>query len=87
LLFTLGKFLLGMYLGRASVASPYGAAGSVIVLVIWVYYAAEILFIGAEFTQVYARRHGAEIEPSDQAVPAREVQRAEPDVGREPHHA
>lgn len=73
LLFTIGKFGLGLYLGRASVASPYGAAGSVIVLVIWVYYAAEILFMGAEFTQVYARRHGAKIEPSDQAVPATEL--------------
>jgi membrane protein len=87
LLFTIGKFALGLYLGRASVASPYGAAGSVIVLVIWVYYAAEILFMGAEFTQVYARRHGAEIEPSDQAVPTQQAKPAESNVGREPHHA
>ena len=70
LLFTIGKFALGMYLGRASVASPYGAAGSIIVLVIWVYYAAQILFMGAEFTQVYARAHGSQIQPSDHAVPA-----------------
>jgi membrane protein len=68
LLFTLGKFLLGLYLGRASVASPYGAAGSIVVLVIWVYYAAQILFMGAEFTQVYARRHGSQFEPTEQAV-------------------
>jgi membrane protein len=54
LLFSLGKFVLGWYLGRASVASPYGAAGSVVVLVIWVYYAAQIFFFGAEFTHVYA---------------------------------
>jgi membrane protein len=71
-LFTVGKFGLDMYLGRASVASPYGAAGSLIVLVIWVYYAAQILFMGAEFTQVYARHRGARIEPSDHAVPAEE---------------
>jgi membrane protein len=87
LLFTIGKFALGLYLGRASVASPYGAAGSMIVLVIWVYYAAEILFMGAEFTQVYARWHGAKIQPNDQALPAREKTRAEPDMDREPHHA
>lgn len=69
LLFALGKFGLGLYLGRASVASPYGAAGSLIVLVIWVYYAAQILFMGAEFTQVYARHRGSRIQPSDHAVP------------------
>jgi membrane protein len=54
LLFSLGKLVLGWYLGRASVASPYGAAGSVMVLVIWVYYAAQIFFLGAEFTHAYA---------------------------------
>ncbi len=67
-LFTIGKFGLGMYLGRASVASPYGAAGSLIALVIWVYYAAQILFLGAEFTQVYARYRGSRIVPSEHAV-------------------
>lgn len=56
LLFSLGKFVLGWYLGRASVASPYGAAGSVMVLVIWVYYAAQIFFLGAEFTHAYAEQ-------------------------------
>jgi len=74
-LFTLGKFLLGLYLGRASVASPYGAAGSIIVLVVWVYYAAQILFFGAEFTQVYARRRGSRIEPSSNAVPVEVVKK------------
>jgi len=69
LLFSIGKFGLGLYLGRASVASPYGAAGSLIVLVIWVYYAAQILFMGAEFTQVYARHRGSRIEPSKHAQP------------------
>jgi membrane protein len=58
-LFTLGKFLIGLYLGRSSVSSTYGAAGSVVVLMIWVYYAAQIFFFGAELTQAYARRHGS----------------------------
>ncbi len=69
LLFTIGKFALGMYLGRASVASPYGAAGSVVVLVIWVYYAAQIVFLGAEFTRQYVRARGMEIKPARDAVP------------------
>lgn len=59
LLFTLGKLLISLYLGNSGVASPYGAAGSIIVILIWVYYSAQILFLGAEFTQVYARRYGS----------------------------
>ena len=86
-LFTIGKMLLGLYLGRASVASPYGAAGSVIVLVIWVYYAAQIMFMGAEFTQVYARAHGAEIKPSPQAVPADEAKHDDHAAGSAAHPA
>ena len=58
-LFTVGKFLIGLYLGRASVTSAYGAAGSLIVFLLWVYYSAQILYVGAEFTQVYARRYGS----------------------------
>jgi membrane protein len=50
------------------VASPYGAAGSVVVLVIWVYYAAQILLLGAEFTRVYARARGAHVVPSRNAI-------------------
>jgi membrane protein len=69
LLFTLGKFLIGLYLGRSSVASAYGAAGSVVVLLLWVYYSSQILFLGAEFTQVYASHHGSRIEPDEHAVP------------------
>jgi membrane protein len=57
--FVIGKFLVGFYLGRASVGSAYGAAGSLIVLLVWIYYAAQIFFIGAEFTRSYARRHGS----------------------------
>jgi len=60
-LFTLGKYAIGLYLGRSSVASAYGAAGSVVLLLVWVYYSAQILFFGAELTQVYARRHGSRL--------------------------
>ena len=68
-LFTLGKWLLGWYLGRSSYESSYGAAaGSFIALLAWVYYSSIILFIGAEATQVYARRLGHEIEPDKHAV-------------------
>jgi len=80
LLFTIGKLGLGLYLGRASVASPYGAAGSIIVLVIWVYYASQILFMGAEFTQVYARSRGAKLTPSKHAVPAEKPAPANPEA-------
>ncbi|HSU29979.1 MAG TPA: YihY/virulence factor BrkB family protein [Bryobacteraceae bacterium] len=54
LLFTIGKFLLGLYLGKTSIGSTYGAAGSVVALIVWVYYSAQIFFFGAEFTRVYS---------------------------------
>jgi membrane protein len=56
ILFTIGKTLIGLYLGRSTVASVYGAAGSLIVMLLWVYYSAQVVFFGAEFTKVYARR-------------------------------
>jgi len=59
LLFTVGKFLLGLYLGNSTIASSYGAAGSFVVLLLWIYYSAQILLLGAEFTQVYAKRRGS----------------------------
>ena len=58
-LFNIGKFLIGLYIGKSSVASSYGAAGSFAVLLVWVYYSAMVLFIGAEFTQVYATTFGS----------------------------
>jgi membrane protein len=67
-LFTLGKFALGIYFGSAGIGSTYGAAGSVIAFLLWVYYSALILFFGAEITQVYARQYGAGIQPSAHAV-------------------
>lgn len=74
LLFTVGKSLLGLYLGNQSTASAYGAAGSLVVLLIWIYYSAQIFFFGAEFTQVYARRAGKGVEPSAKAQPIRGTQ-------------
>jgi membrane protein len=59
LLFSIGKTLIGLYLGKASVGSAYGAAGSVIVFIVWVYYSAQIFFLGAQFTRVYSERHGS----------------------------
>jgi membrane protein len=67
-LFTLGKFLIGFYLGTSGVASYYGAAGSAIVILLWVYYSACILFFGAEFTKAYAVKYGAGVEPDKRAV-------------------
>lgn len=61
LLFIAGKSLLGLYLGQSSFSSTYGAAGSLVIIVAWVYYSAQILFFGAEFTQVYARHYGSKI--------------------------
>ncbi|HKR63269.1 MAG TPA: YihY/virulence factor BrkB family protein [Thermoanaerobaculia bacterium] len=59
LLFVLGKWGLGLYLGKAAIGSSYGAAGSLVILLVWVYWSAQILFLGAEFTQVYARNLGS----------------------------
>lgn len=67
-LFNVGKLGIGLYLGNSSAGSAYGAAGSLVVLLLWVYYSSLILFFGAEFTQVYARRFGSRIEPSPHAV-------------------
>jgi membrane protein len=58
ILFSIGKLLIGMYLGRAGFGSTFGAAGSLVLVLVWVYYSAQILFFGAELTQVYAREHG-----------------------------
>jgi membrane protein len=66
-LFTVGKTAIGYYLGRASVGSAYGAAGSMVVLLVWAYYSALIVFFGAEFTQVWATRQGA-VAPQPHAV-------------------
>lgn len=72
LLFSIGKVVLAWYVGRSATESAYGAAGSLVALVLWVYYSAQILFFGAEFTQVYATRFGSRIVPKPNAVRADE---------------
>jgi membrane protein len=66
-LFTVGKFAIGLYLGKTNVASGFGAAGSLVIVLVWVYYSAQILLYGAEFTQVYANRVGKRIHPTAEA--------------------
>ena len=63
LLFTVGKFLIGFYLGTSNVASSYGAAASIITLLLWIYYSSQIVLLGAEFTKAYAESHGSRAEP------------------------
>src|SRR6185436_9927882 len=75
-LFTVGKFAIGLYLGHSTMASSYGVAGSFVVLLVWTYYSAQILYFGAELTQVYANEHGSRIVPAENAVPLTEKQRA-----------
>lgn len=67
-MFLLGKLLVGMYIARADVATTYGAAGSVVVMLLWIYYSSQIFFFGAEFTQAYARMHGSRWEPIEGAM-------------------
>jgi membrane protein len=67
-LFAIGQFVVGLYIGNTATASSFGAAGSVVILLLWVYFAAQILLLGAEFTQVYARRRGARLGPAEHAV-------------------
>ena len=85
LLFTVGKFLIGLYLGHASVGSTFGAAGSLLVFLVWVYYSSQILFFGAEFTQVYARKYGSRIVPAEGAVPLTPDARAELGIPHDEH--
>lgn len=68
LLFVIGKFVLGFYLGNSALGSSYGAAGSLIVILVWIYYSAQMLFSGAEFTKSYAQRYGEGIVPAPNAV-------------------
>lgn len=68
ILFMIGKFAIGFYIGSSTIGSAYGAAGSVIIILVWVYYSAIILYFGAEFTKVYAMEHGQKIIPNDYAV-------------------
>ena len=67
LLFTIGKFLIGLYLGKSDVGIAYGAAGSLVAILVWVYFASQIFLFGAEFTAVYAESHGSRFAPSQDA--------------------
>ena len=75
LLFSIGKSLIGLYIGSSSMASSYGAAGSLIIVLLWIYYSAQIFLLGAEFTKAYATTHGSQrTDPSSNAV--------HPEIGR-----
>lgn len=73
-LFEIGRYLIGLYLGRSGVGSPYGAAGSLVVLLVWIYYASIIFFFGAELTQAYAGFHGRRWRPDEYAEETPEAQ-------------
>lgn len=77
LLFVVGKTLIGLYLGRGALADGFGAAGSLVVVLVWVYYSAAILLFGAEITQVWANRYGSRIVPAKDAVPVTAEARAQ----------
>lgn len=67
-LFTIGKLAIGLYLGHSGATSTYGAAGALVLILLWVYYSSQILFFGAEFTQVYANRYGSKVRPAPDAT-------------------
>jgi membrane protein len=86
LLFTAGNFLIGLYLGKAGFASTYGAAASIVVFIIWVYYSSQMFFLGAEFTKVFANRYGSQPAryPNGMVVAAAGSDRFGPSLEREP---
>ena len=73
-LFTVGKFLIGFYLGNSSFNSAYGAAGSLVIILVWIYYSTTIFLFGAELTEVYAEASGSRIEPYSTAVRVRLIE-------------
>jgi membrane protein len=75
LLFMLGQYLIGLYIETTGTESTYGAAGSLIVLLTWIYYTAAILYFGAEFTQAYANQFGIKIKPAENAVYIEQTER------------
>ncbi len=70
-LFSVGKLLIGLYLGRSSLSSAYGAAGSVMVLLLWIYYSTQIFLLGAEFTHIFTYTRGSRCDPAQQPKPRR----------------
>lgn len=81
-LFLVGKYAISLYISKAAPESSYGAAGSIILMLLWVYYSAQILFLGAEFTQVYANRYGSHVKPADNAERVTEEERAQQGMPR-----
>lgn len=75
LLLSIGNVLIGLYLGHASPASSYGAAGAFVALLLWIYYSAQIFLFGAELTEVYADKYGSTIRPTEYAVRVERVTR------------
>ncbi|MDZ4753621.1 MAG: YihY/virulence factor BrkB family protein [Phycisphaerae bacterium] len=76
ILFTLGKYLIGLYLGKVSLTSPYGVAGSLAIILLWVYYSSQVLLFGAAFTKVYANKYGKPMTRAHKAEPLTEPARA-----------
>jgi membrane protein len=76
-LFTLGRFGIGEYLGKSSIGDRYGATGSLVVVLVWVYFSAQILYLGAEFTKAYSKKTGSPVAPEPIAVPITEEARAQ----------
>ncbi|MFT3910868.1 MAG: YihY/virulence factor BrkB family protein [Ferruginibacter sp.] len=74
LLFLFGKFAISFYISKTKVGTTYGAAGSFVVLLVWIYYSSVILYLGAEFTKIYALKYGDEIHPNDYAVTTKQVE-------------
>jgi membrane protein len=84
LLFTIGKSLIGLYLGQSTAGAAFGAAGALVILLLWIYYSAQIFLMGAEFTQVYASRYGHRVVPDKDAVAVTEDDRAQQGLTRDP---
>lgn len=76
-LLNIGKAAIGLYLGRSGITSPFGAAGSLALVLLWVYYAAQVLFLGAAFTRVFSQEAGAQIQPDQDAVAVKTVPESE----------
>ena len=74
ILFMIGKFLISLYISKSNVGTTYGAAGSLVILLLWIYYSAFILYFGAEFTKAYALKYGGQIHPNDYAVTAQTIE-------------
>ena len=83
ILFMIGRYLIGLYIDQTATESTYGAAGAIVVLLVWIYYSAVILYIGAEFTQVYTEAFGGHIEPAEYAVHVQQTE-VEKDVSKLP---